>query len=780
MPKHLLRLYLLMCCVLPAGAQQSTVYDDRSGLSHWIVSDVLQDRQGFIWLSTWNGLNRFDGYTFRQVKAQPGDGTSIQSEVIRRMVLDDDGNIVCCTDADLFKLDTKTYEMKDVPAAMRARLPKSKNRLSFQDREGNLWHIERYGISKESHDRHLADIVSGTENVQARAFLKDNKRRWWLATKEDECIRLYDDKNALIGFLDGSGRIRQQKTAFGYRAYCMTQTRCGDIWIGCKPGALLRLREKADGSYEVDRLQGLTHDVIYHVVEDQAGRLWLATFGDGVVCVPDPAAKAPAFVHFHNHDGLKDGGGKVRRILLTPSGNVIGATTNGVVVGQINQRDIRQSTFRMVTRDGKRAESLSNNATMDVISDKAGHLFIATENNGIDMTTEQEILADTPVFTHFSRATSSLTSDACLAMALQSDGRLMVVSTDRVMDFDPWHDRTVTYSRNFWNTASHFSEERPMQLFDGSWLFGQEQGAYIATRHSLNSAEYTPPLVFTELSINGKQPDMGVCVRDTIVLDTDERSFSISFAALDYTDNSTICYRNKLDHSDWSHASDDHSLTFFDMPPGVYVLAVQSTDRYGRWTDNTRKLVIVVKPHWYETLWARLLGWLCAIALITGVVYTVFHVRQLHRQRRELLGKYMALLESSAKQDRPTDDNNATVVLPPELPESDRKFLERVMKYVEENIANSDANIDDMAAQAATSRSSLNRKLRSLVGITAAQLLTRARMQKAQQLLRNADAHEKPNIADIAYRCGYADARYFSRCFKQKYGVSPTEYAADA
>ncbi|MDE6151383.1 MAG: helix-turn-helix transcriptional regulator, partial [Prevotella sp.] len=76
---------------------------------------------------------------------------------------------------------------------------------------------------------------------------------------------------------------------------------------------------------------------------------------------------------------------------------------------------------------------------------------------------------------------------------------------------------------------------------------------------------------------------------------------------------------------------------------------------------------------------------------------------------------------------------------------------------------------------AATSRSNLNRKLRSLVGITAAQLLIDARMQRAAQLLGRKDG-ERPTVAETAYRCGYSDPRYFSRCFKQKYGVTPSEF----
>ena len=277
---------------------------------------------------------------------------------------------------------------------------------------------------------------------------------------------------------------------------------------------------------------------------------------------------------------------------------------------------------------------------------------------------------------------------------------------------------------------------------------------------------------------------LGVCNADTLTLATDERNFSISFAALDFTDNSGISYRNRIDNGEWRNMQSEHSITFYDIRPGTYTLEIQSTDRYGRWTDNNRRLVIIVKPHWYETAWATLLGWLLIIGIVTGVVYTIFHIRELHRQRRELLQKYMAVLaQADSETTHPATEEctapQTSVLhaqLPSELSDSDKWFLDRVRQYINANIANSDANIDDMAAEAATSRSNLNRKLRSLVGITATQLLIDARMQRARNMLRSVSESDSRNIADIAYSCGYTDPRYFSRCFKQRYGVTPSEY----
>ena len=781
MRNRIIILLCSLCCLLNIQAQDTTLYDNRSGVSHWIVSDVLQDRQGFIWLSTWNGLNRYDGYVFRQVKSQPGDGTKITSEVIRQMTLDPHGNIICSTDNGLFMLDVRSYTLRDINDPKNKVKPHPGRERLCHDSHGNLWRVERYGVTKTTSPHHPAHVVEGTHGVQARAFLKDRHRRWWLATKEDESIRIYDDKNTLLGFLGADGRLHTNATPFNYRAYSIMESRSGDIWIGCKPGALLRLRERNDGSYDISRITapGLTCDTIYDITEDAKGRLWLATFGGGVQCVTNPAADHPDIVNFLNTAPFRGSQTRVRRIIVTKDGNIVCATTNGIIIGYINNVDIRKSSFQRLTRDGGRIESLSNNAVMDVVSDGRETIYVATENGGIDIISEKSLFSKTPVFRHYNTSNSSLTTDACMSLAMKGDGHLLIVSPDRVMDFIPEKDSTVTFSRNFWNPTSHFSEERPMRLFDGSWLFGQEQGAYIATPHNMESRGYVPPLMFTELHVNGKAPFLGICQRDTVIIGTGDRNFSVSFAALDYVDNSQILYRSRLNGEQWSQASPNHTITFYDIQPGEYILEVQSTDRYGRWTANTKSLTIIVEAHWYETLWARIAAWLLSLALILGVVYTIIYIRNLHRQRRELLEKYLSLLSKPRETEEQPEDTEAEKILSQELSDADSKFLDRVRRYIEENISNSDANIEEMASYAATSRSNLNRKLRSLLDITATQLLIDARLQKARQMLE-ASAGEKVDIADIAYRCGYSDPHYFSRSFKKKYGVPPSAISSQS
>ena len=149
------------------------------------------------------------------------------------------------------------------------------------------------------------------------------------------------------------------------------------------------------------------------------------------------------------------------------------------------------------------------------------------------------------------------------------------------------------------------------------------------------------------------------------------------------------------------------------------------------------------------------------MAVAAAVVWTVLYIRRIKRQQRETLEKYLNLQGVALTSSSPSP---LTADLDP--------MLQRVMKFVEENIANSEAGVGDMAAAAATSRSGLQRKLRQAMGITPQDLLKEARIKHACQLLRQTDK----NISEVAYACGFSDPKYFSRSFKQSMGVSPSDY----
>lgn len=104
--------------------------------------------------------------------------------------------------------------------------------------------------------------------------------------------------------------------------------------------------------------------------------------------------------------------------------------------------------------------------------------------------------------------------------------------------------------------------------------------------------------------------------------------------------------------------------------------------------------------------------------------------------------------------------------------EEDALFMKRVTDFVEAHICDADVNINDMAAAAATSRSGLNRKMKSILNVTPAEFLRETRIQRAATQLVTTD---RP-VSDIALECGFADQNYFGKCFKARKGMSPSAY----
>ena len=90
-------------------------FTSNDGLSQGIVQDILQDKNGYIWLSTWNGLNKYDGYTFRSFKSYPGEGAALSSNRIVSMAENASGDIWCRTqEQKAYLFDVQTEQFRDV------------------------------------------------------------------------------------------------------------------------------------------------------------------------------------------------------------------------------------------------------------------------------------------------------------------------------------------------------------------------------------------------------------------------------------------------------------------------------------------------------------------------------------------------------------------------------------------------------------------------------------------------------------------------------------------
>lgn len=141
--------------------------------------------------------------------------------------------------------------------------------------------------------------------------------------------------------------------------------------------------------------------------------------------------------------------------------------------------------------------------------------------------------------------------------------------------------------------------------------------------------------------------------------------------------------------------------------------------------------------------------------------FLVAAIRNLISQRKKILN---SLLEGKK-----------TVQLEPgevTITSRDEAFLQQIVAIVEEKMTDIDFNIDTVAETVAMGRTTFYRKFKGLTGLAPVEFVREMRLKRAKQLL---DA-DSGNISEIAYSVGFNNAKYFSTCFKSRFGLTPSEY----
>ncbi len=104
----------------------------------------------------------------------------------------------------------------------------------------------------------------------------------------------------------------------------------------------------------------------------------------------------------------------------------------------------------------------------------------------------------------------------------------------------------------------------------------------------------------------------------------------------------------------------------------------------------------------------------------------------------------------------------------------DELFLERLQKVLDEKLVESSCNIEEFSKALGMSRMQLHRKLKALTGLSASEFIRSQRLKLAAQLLKKSEI----NVSQVGYSVGFNDHAYFSKCFKEMYHCTPSEFAA--
>lgn len=128
--------------------------------------------------------------------------------------------------------------------------------------------------------------------------------------------------------------------------------------------------------------------------------------------------------------------------------------------------------------------------------------------------------------------------------------------------------------------------------------------------------------------------------------------------------------------------------------------------------------------------------------------------------------------EGESREENWTEPEQEAQPAVPDMSPNDRKFMDKLVELMEQNMDNGELVVDDLVRELAVSRSVFFKKLKTLTGLAPIEFIKEIRIKRATQLIETGEF----NMTQISYMVGINDPRYFSKCFKAQVGMTPTEY----
>ena len=143
-------------------------------------------------------------------------------------------------------------------------------------------------------------------------------------------------------------------------------------------------------------------------------------------------------------------------------------------------------------------------------------------------------------------------------------------------------------------------------------------------------------------------------------------------------------------------------------------------------------------------------------------------INNLLDSRKKLVAQFQAQSTPGSQ----IDLSEKRIVIAEALSKLDNEFIEKITLLIEENLSSEKIDINYLSDKMCMSGSTLYRKMKALTGLSTNEYIRKVKMKNAERLLLEG----KFNISEIAYKVGMNSTGYFRQCFKEEFGLSPSDY----
>lgn len=553
------------------------------------VKRILQVSPAVVWLGTASGVLVYNLATGESTRLEKkySNPYSLSDNAVETMCTDKEGGVWVGT-----YFGGINYYPKQVTAFTKFFPAKKENAITGnvvreikKDRNGNLWigtedaGLNRYNPTTGAFTHYKATGKPGSLSFFNIHGLDVTGNEVWIGTFEHglDVMNIQTGK-VIKHYQNGPGSILASNFI-----YCIYALHHDTVLIGTTLGIYYYDRKQD----QLKRLPGFPEwDWYTGIARDTKGRLWATTFGRGIHCYNPATGKTETYEHKEQEDASLSSN-RVNGLFQDSRNNIWFTTEDGLCKWN-------ESTHNFTRYD--KANGFPSNFMFSILEAKADELWISTTKGLVRFNPDTK-KAD--VFT----TANGLISDQ-------------------------------------FNYSSGFKDE------DGRMYFGSMKGLVSFHPKEFRQTIFSPPIYITNFEIANQETGIGkkgsplkasISFTDSIVLSHNQSTFSIDFAALEYTATETLQYAYQMKElsGNWVNLKKNRRVDFAELPAGTYHFRLKAMNSYGIWSPNERLLIIRILPPWWKSTTASTI-YALLLLLIAGLIIRYYHLRMKEKNKRQL------------------------------------------------------------------------------------------------------------------------------------------------
>lgn len=419
-----------------------------NGLSSSLVLSFLQDHKGYMWIGTYNGLNRYDGKMIKVYKNDISDPNSLQCDNVRVIFEDSNNNLYIGTNCGLSYYNPNNDNFKNFMADESSPLyGMGVSVYSINsDGNGNMWIATDSGlIHFNPTDQSIITFIhnpsdqNSLQNNLVQHVFTDSKNRTWVCMPGG--LALFNPKTKAFELITNGTNPKNINSENTFLQ--IAEDKQGNIWFASFDGLFCLENSSAENDNLIcyrnnpDDPNSISGNHLTSLYIDEQDNLWIGAENDGLYLFN---REQKNFKHFTTDDyNPKSLNNKsIQAINMDNSGNLwIGTYGGGVNISAKNSDAI----LHYKNLKGAK-QSLSNNVVSAIYEDSKNRVWIGTDGGGLNLFNRE-----TKRFTGFNKSNSGFSSDVILSIVEDKNQNLWLATWDGgIINFNPETGRTTNYT----------------------------------------------------------------------------------------------------------------------------------------------------------------------------------------------------------------------------------------------------------------------------------------------------------------------------------------------